>query len=188
MSTEVFGTNQWKLRRQPLVLSDPKQVTPSTLVKDKNLRILIPAFSTTYAGWPGSSYVVARVIITLDESWSIITPVLYPTEFNACAVIRWVAVDDTVQRYKLWEDVSEVLAYPLYAGEPIPAGTVALEFWCVNDGLSTMTLPEDWYLETSKLTLPSNYNDTTLSVLTQSSAICETGSETTLAGLFSKCV
>lgn len=187
-SQEIFGTNQWKLRRQPLVLNDPKQITPTPLVHDKNLRILVSAFVASYDGWPGASYVVARTIITLDHAWAVVTPVAYPAGTNACAVLRWIGTDDVVNRFKLWQDVGEILAYPLYDGRPIPAGSVALEFWCVNDGTSVLTLPEDWYLETTELTLPNNYNDFSLSVMAQSTDLCLTQGETTVAGLLTRCV
>lgn len=189
-TTQVFGTNQYKLRKEPLGLYAPKESTPSRLVTDKSVYIRVPAFSVVYDEWPGSSYIVANATITASAPWSIITPVSYPEGFNACVVIRWIAGDGATTRYKLWRNVGEKLAYPLYAGEIIPASGVYLEFWCVDDGINLMTLPEDWYIKTAQLTIPTQFNDVSITLTGTLGSVCETNSPapSTLDEFFTRCV
>ena len=190
-SMEVFGTNQYKLRSQPLGLYAFKERTPAWVVASKNTYLRVPSFSAAFSGWPGASYVVANAQLSASANWSIVTPVSYPDGFNACVAVRWTSGGGDVLRYKLWEDVGEVLAYPLYAGEVLPPTGVYLEFWCVNDGSSTMILPADWDIKTAGLTLPSTFNDTATDTTAGSaSTVCVTESSppSGVSDYFTRCV
>ncbi len=148
----------FNLRSTPLTLAAQSGRTPATVIKQKNQNILIPAFEVVdIPAWPGSSYVAARVSLTVGVAWSIVMPIV--AGGNYCPAIYFNGT-----RYKLIENVGETLAYPLYAGQPLPATEVILEFWTVNDNETVMSQTTDWYLPMALLTLPVDWIDSSTAI------------------------
>ncbi len=111
----------------------------------------IPAFSVDN-NWRGASEIIYRFdfpagLITLLN----IFPITPPTGSNFCPVVAW-KVGETFVRYKLWEDVGEILWLPLYNKEKITASEFYIEIWNVNPsaeatGLETLESEEDEGIE-----------------------------------------
>jgi len=85
----------------------------------------IPGFSIS-STWRGASEIIAKFNYTLDAgslSFRGITP---QEGFVAC--ISWKPTANTIVRYKLWENVGEILYVDLYDGESI-GSNFAIEIW-----------------------------------------------------------
>lgn len=164
--------NEHKLRSKPLSLGSYKFNKKIRVVTDLNQKIEIPAFTTTLPSWPGASYIVARIIVQMGFLWSFRIPVVKPTvTFVPC--IKWVESGTIVRRYKLWEDVGELLGYPLYTGELIPAADVILEFWSIEDELTVALTEDEWQPLITLLESPDCCCDET-STITVLDAACLT--------------
>ena len=154
-----FGNNTYRLATQPLTLAPQSPRSRSSLIKLKNLYLTVPVFSASVISWPGSSYIAARVTLTPGQPFSIVMP-LAPVG-NFCPVLY----DPIAKiRYKLLENVGEILDAPLYAGEILPQTGVYLDFWTVADGQSSMTLPATWNIPLTGLILPNDWWDTSNTV------------------------
>jgi hypothetical protein len=187
MPLEVPGRQQFRLRKSPLTLGQLRATRPGTLVADKNLYVSVPAFVAAFPEWPDASYIVARIILNVGTPWSIVFPA--PISCNACVCVRW-TIGGVTYRYKLWRDVGEVLAYPLYGGEILPETGVYIEFWCINDGLTAVTLPSAWYIKTSALQMPDSCCDSTTALIYTGPEPCitHTPPATVLDDYFTHCV
>lgn len=113
-------------------------------------------------------------------------PVASRLDFVLC--IRWIDSEGEVQRYKLWENVDEILAYPLYTGEVIPAGIARFEFWSTLAGATGFTITTPIVLEFSELEMPADFADTTATG-TEIATVCLTHSSvpSTLTEYLEKC-
>lgn len=139
---------------KPISLGTIRTSRNPRLVRQLNQALDVSAFSTTIEEWPGASYIVARGVVQVGSIWSFVVPVTKPsTSFVAC--IKWTEAGSVVRRYKLWENVGELLSYPLYNGELIPAADVILEVWCVNGSL-TASITSNWQPIIAKLDIPEN--------------------------------
>lgn len=136
--------------------------------------------------WRGASEIIYRFdfdagLISLLNKF----PLTPPDNVTFCPVLSW-REGETFKRYKLWENVGEILWLPLYNKEKIPTDQFYIEIWNTDtrvqyvlgteDGnvLGTengmvlgwsgtesdvITLDLDIKLYTSKLTVPEDYCD-----------------------------
>lgn len=156
--TRTQAVNTYKLTQVPLGLGAQSNRHTSVPFKLKNQYIAIPAFRVNdIPAWPGSSYVAARVGLTLGVVWSIAMPVAAGS--NYCLAIYYDG-----NRYKLTGGVGEVLHYPVYDGRALPATQVMLEFWTINDGETVMSQLATLYLPMTLLTVPVEWNDQSRSI------------------------
>lgn len=163
-----------------------RQHSPGRLLQLLAKTLTLPAFTCTSPGWAGASHQLAKCDITRDAAWSLLMPVTPRTDFVLC--IRWLDEDNVVHRYKLWENVDEVLAYPLYTGEVVPAGNARFEFWSTPVGATGFTITAPIVLEFSELEMPTDFADTTATG-TEIASVCLTHDSTpsTLTEFLEKC-
>jgi hypothetical protein len=110
----------------------------STWVRKLRQNLVIPEFSVT-ATWLGASEIVKKLNFSLDNSISL--PKFLqeiPDSPRYCACVSWKPTSTTIVRYKLWEDVGEILYVDLYNGETIPAD-FSIEIWNVKPTSSTVS-------------------------------------------------
>lgn len=89
--------------------------------------ISVPSFSYTGPIWKGASETVTQFNYSADRNFVLKTRPVQPSGANFCPVIKY-RVGYTVYRYKLWQDVGEHLAVPLYTGQVIKKNFV-IEIW-----------------------------------------------------------
>jgi hypothetical protein len=113
--------------------------------------IQTPEYDVTCV-WRGASEIVKILVFTstLKISLSDITP---STDF--CACISWKEGGQVI-RYKLWNNVGEILYVPLYAGQRV-AATFNLEIWNVAD---VESFSFQFISRTSELIVPTDWCDT----------------------------
>lgn len=100
-------------------------VDTTTLTVDLNTRT-----GADYS-WAGASVIVAQFNFSASKNFVLEDLPEAPADANFCLCIRY-RVGDEVYRYKLWENVDEVLNVPLYNGEVIKKNFV-LEVWTVKE-------------------------------------------------------
>lgn len=177
---------QFKLQQVVSTAIAADSTARARLIAYLNKTITVPAFSAEYPEWAGASYVVAKGVITKDNDWSILMPVTRPND-TFVATIMWIDEDNNVNRYKLWTGIGELLNYPLYAGEIIPAGDAYLEIWNVEDEL-TASADESWTIPISTLELPESADDTTAETYTMDDlCITLSGSPSTIEDYLEQC-
>lgn len=176
------------LQSAPLTLANTirRKRAPARLLQLLHKTLTLPTFTATSPGWAGASHQLAKCDYTSSVPWSFMMPVTPRLDFVLC--IRWIDEDGTVRRYKLWENVDEILAYPLYTGEVIPAGTARFEFWSTLIGATGFTIDEAIVLNLSELEMPTDFADTTAAG-TEIASVCLTHSTTpsTLTEYLEKC-
>jgi hypothetical protein len=154
-----MSANEFKLRNKPVSLGTVRPATgKSRVVTDLNQRLTVPTFTTTLPSWPGASYIAARLLIQMGFLWSFRVPITAPSN-TFVAAIKWTETGSIVRRYKLWQGVGELLSYPLYSGELIPAANAVLEIWSV-EGQLTPALATEWNVPITLLELPDCCCDT----------------------------
>lgn len=137
------------------------------LVGVQRASLLLPAFTLDIPTWAGASIILAEYPIG-NANWFSIKENIEEFGSNFVPAVRY-SEDDYVIRYKFWEDVEEVLYYPVYNGEKLGPSAV-LEIWSVNTE-EAPTLAENQVLETSVLLFPPNQT---------CNACCENPSQQTL--------
>lgn len=115
-----------------------------------NTEIYVAAQTLETPSGTGVSVIVAVLDPALTVPFTVRYPVVPPSE-TFVAVVRYVSGGVTY-RYKLWEDIGEVLPLATYVGETLPAGT-KIEIWSVPG--ETATIP-NWTLKLGLLELPSH--------------------------------
>lgn len=100
--------------------------------------------------WRGASEIVAKLNFTIATNLSFFDNV--PLNPDYCAVISWRVDSNTIARYKLWEDVGEILYLDLYNGQTI-GSEPSIEIWNTKDSLFATI--EGFRLKTSELIIPS---------------------------------
>jgi len=163
-----------------------RQKAPARLLRMLNKTLSLPTFTATSPGWSGASHQLAKCDYTSTTPWSIMMPVVKRLDFVLC--IRWIDDDDVVHRYKLWENVDEILAYPLYTGERIPAGIARFEFWSTLAGATGFTITMPIVLEIGEVEMPTDSADITATG-TEIATVCLTHSTipATLTEYLEKC-
>lgn len=154
----MSDTVDYGLRQDPLVLVEHKEQEGARLITLLNKHLLVPVFTAPSLGWTGSSHIVAQILVDFGAEWTIETPI-EPPNFTFVAAVSWEDLDGVWQRRKLWSGVGEVLSYPVYSGELLPAAGVHLEIWSVEN-FTEAILEEEWQLAIGELEIPSTFDDT----------------------------
>lgn len=117
-------------RKYPLSLHSEQPAIDAavTVVRKTGTYFAIPAFSVDTV-WRGASQIVAKFNFSLDENINLIRDITPQEGF--CACISWKPTSTTIVRYKLWENVGEILYVDLYNGEKI-GSDFAIEIWSVQ--------------------------------------------------------
>lgn len=116
--------------------------------------VIIPAFSYVSV-WSGVSQLLARYALSNTADICIKRPIEQPND-SFISAVSWMDEDGNTFRYKLTEDISEVLYYPLYEGTNI-GPSAYLEIWSVED-FATAAITANWILELSGLIAPTICN------------------------------
>jgi hypothetical protein len=113
-------------------------------------QVELPTFSIGIIPWMGASFITMEFpVIGLGVPVSFITPINPPANLTFCLAVRFGTA--TVTRYKLWQAVGEILSYPLYNQQVLPAAGFTLEIWSVV-GSDHTELLTPYTLRTSILT------------------------------------
>lgn len=91
--------------------------------------ISLPVFSVSGIPWLGASFITTEFRVNLGVVVSLIAPIIKPSGVNFCLAVRWPSTGAVVARYKIWDNVGELLSFPAYTGQTIPNGNFALEIW-----------------------------------------------------------
>lgn len=175
-----------QFRQLTLANTIRRKKLPARLLRMLNKTITLPAFTATSPGWAGASHQLAKCDYTSTTAWSIMMPVEPRLDCVIC--IRWIDEDGTVHRYKLWRGVDEILAYPVYTGEVIPAGIARFEFWSTLAGADGFTIASPIVLDIGEVEMPADFADTTATG-TEIATVCLTHSTVpaTLTEYLEKC-
>jgi hypothetical protein len=115
-------------------------ITPAVKVGPVRAYINLPAFSQAGVTWKGGSEIVMQYNYSASKAFVLNNRPVMPTGANYLLCIKY-RVGYTVYRYKLWQNIGEVLPeVPLYTGQVIKANFV-LEIW--NIETSTVVSSED---------------------------------------------
>lgn len=82
--------------------------------------------------WRGASEIVAKFFFTGNTIVKNIVDVYITSSTNYCACITWPNGTDSVARFKLWNNVGEILYAPDYALQRIPS-EFNIEIWSTNN-------------------------------------------------------
>lgn len=110
----------------------------SSWIKKRRTYFTIPELSIDSV-WRGASEIVAKLHFALSSNISLPNFINEaPDNPRFCACVAWKPTSETIVRYKLWEDVGEILYVDLYNGETIPE-EFFIEIWNVKppEGAST---------------------------------------------------
>lgn len=146
-------------------------------VRKQRSSFFIPEFSQDNI-WRGASEIVIKFVYTSPNALSILE-VFRTANPTYVAVVSWKPTSETIVRYKLWEDVDEILYAPLYTGQAIPS-TFFIEIWNVYSARTEFGGDE---LMISLMTLPTDkccgetINTNQLSVVTCTDVIFDFGTE-----------
>lgn len=108
-----------------------QRVLASPYGKSNDYMLLQP-FVVAPIVWEGVSLIVKKFLITLPKSVSIVKIPTAPVGVNFCPCVFWRISEGVGARYKLWENVGEILYAPLYTSEQIPPSFI-LEIWNCKD-------------------------------------------------------
>jgi hypothetical protein len=108
------------------ITSKPRTRSAGIAVTKRHTILYLPAFEVD-ATWRGASEIVKEFRYSASNNMSIVKRAT-PTNPNFVACVAWKPTAETIVRYKLWEDVGEILYVPLYNGEKID-GDFSIEIW-----------------------------------------------------------
>ncbi len=117
-------------QREQYVLDTSRQKLRVASTWSTKLRtyFTLPQFSIENV-WRGASEIVKEFSYSLSAKTSIINLLQNtPANPNFVACVAWKPISETIVRYKLWEDVGEILYVPLYSGQTINAD-FSIEIW-----------------------------------------------------------
>jgi len=151
-----MSSNYW-LTTAPAVRDTTKEkfLVTAGEIKKLNHYFVLPTFSIVGVPWYGVSHEVAQFNYSATQPFSVIDISGFSSQF--CPCIKW-RHNNIVYRYKLWDDVNEILHAPLYNAEEIGAN-FCIEIWNV-DGVVNINLLQDKLIITSILTIPNPINQT----------------------------
>ncbi len=135
-----------------------RAVTPVEKVRSY---VELPAF-TYAASWVGASEIATQFNFTASKNFVLRNRPTPPSGVNFCLCIRY-RVGDVVYRWKLWQEVGEVLNVPLYNGETIKKNFV-LECWTLRDA-TTCSLSAAIRILTSVVTIPTDFRSLGMTAL-----------------------
>lgn len=133
-------------------IQDFNRFKSPTVIQPTRAKLLLSPFTLAASTWAGASTILAQYSISNDYWFSFKTPIRAFGENFVLAIRYYDAENDVIVRYKLWEDVDEILFYPVYAGERIGLNAV-LEVWSV-DTTDAPVLSDDYTFYTSVLSFP----------------------------------
>jgi hypothetical protein len=110
--------------------TDRRQKVSGDYIRKINNNVVIPQFNLGSFAWLGSSYIVRHFFCNLPSSFTLLE--LPAPNLTFCATIRY-DVAEVPTRFKLWENVGELLYIPLYNGEVIHKDFF-IEIWTINSG------------------------------------------------------
>ncbi len=129
---------------------------PATAIGTVATYVAVPTFSYTGISWKGASEVVTQFNFTASKNFVLKNRPTPPSGVNYCLCIRY-RVGSVVYRWKLWQDVGEVLNVPLYNGEVIKKNFV-LEVWNVLNS-TTVSNAAALNIITSVISVPTNFRN-----------------------------
>lgn len=160
--------------KAPATLQSPVQYMPASLYNtDQNQYLAVPAFTIDIPSWPGASY-ITHIISLPAADFQLLKPIA-DNAFYVLAVM-WYSERSGVHRYKLWSTGTEVLSYPLYDNQVIPANTF-LEVWCCSNGLNVEVPAQNLLIDPIASTSAESI----------STSVCSIGDLTTLDEMFLTC-
>lgn len=122
---------------RPVVLDTAKTISGFQKAHSRSAglfnEITIPAFDVTFP-WSGASIRILEFTFNLVQSVSILLPYQVPLLPSFCLAVR----DMQGNRYKLWNNVGEILHFPAYLGESFPTGVFFVEVWSVLGSLNAL--------------------------------------------------
>ena len=120
-----------KEREQYTLGTKPRLRVASRWVTKLQTYLQLPAFSIDVT-WRGASEIVKKFNFDLDKNISLIHFLAEaPSNPNYVACVSWKPTTETIVRYKLWQDVGEILYVPLYSGQTIKKN-FAIEIWNIK--------------------------------------------------------
>ncbi len=129
---------------------------PATAIGTVATYVAVPTFSYTGISWKGASEVVTQFNFTASKNFVLKNRPAVPSGVNYCLCIRY-RVGSVVYRWKLWQEVGEVLNVPLYNGEVIKKNFV-LEIWNTKN-VTSVTNAAAFNIITSVISVPSNFRN-----------------------------
>ena len=132
----------------------PKQRLSANVVSRVWGYFIIPVFSVTGLTWLGSSKVEQQFNYSASVNFQLRALPAAPVGVNFCPCIRY-RVGTTSFRYKLWENVGELLYVPLYAGQIIKKNFV-IEVWSTNN--SEVSLAAAIIIPANIVRLPTDFS------------------------------
>lgn len=110
-------------------------ILPVTQINPRKSYVELPAFSITDNHWRGASEIVIQFNYSASKNFVLTRRPTKPAGVNFLLCIKY-RIGGTVYRYKLWENVGEVLDVALYNGQIIKKNFV-LEIWNTADYTET---------------------------------------------------
>lgn len=96
------------------------------------VKLEFPLFNISGVPWAGSSFVLLEFSYPLiGQNFSLLPFIIPPINVNFCLAVRYGTSPD-ITRFKIWEQGSERLYYPLYTNQILPFDSV-FEIWSVED-------------------------------------------------------
>lgn len=114
-------------------ITDWKTFVPASKVEKRQGYFEIPAFDYDVA-WDGASRIVVQFNYSAPRNFTIFRNLTKPANPNFVPCIKY-RVDDTVYRYKLWDDANCTVDAPLYVSQLIKKN-FCLEIWNLSDETS----------------------------------------------------
>jgi hypothetical protein len=108
------------------ITSKPRTRSAGIAVTKRHTVLYLPEFEFD-STWHGASEIVKEFRYAESNNMSIVKRSA-PNNPNFVACIAWKPTSETIVRYKLWEDVGEILYVPLYDGQKIN-GAFSIEIW-----------------------------------------------------------
>jgi hypothetical protein len=139
-----------------------KSYARGTIIVPQRTGLILPTFNLAPDDWSGASRMLLEIPVNNDYLFSLKLPIRR-FGVNFMMAIRW-EENGVVSRYKLWEDIGEVLYYPLYSGQRIGLNAV-FEVWSIETSAGYLN-PVAKTLYTSVLLFASGCECTLPSLLT----------------------
>jgi len=108
---------------EPLTLRDDKRpfIEPSRYVSRIETFFKTPSVLIEGNIWRGASSMIERYIYHMDAvpAFRGKFPLKVNSNTTCCMILSWKPTAETIVRYKLWENVGEIVFYPIYKGQAI---------------------------------------------------------------------
>jgi hypothetical protein len=129
-------TETHRLQKRPIQVKGKNLLVrpPLSFVQKHPVKIVIPVFDEVPSLWPGASHIIKQYQVITDSNFALKMPIDNPPvlSFNIC--VSFQEEDGTVVRYKLWENIGEVIPHvELYSGQILLKNT-KIELWTIKSG------------------------------------------------------